>query len=83
MRREKKGYKMKKVVFGSVLLLSGMLSAAVLLAGGMATEWTVNGELSALKNLSMYGLMPAFYGFLAAAIAGLALALWGLLDKRQ
>ena len=49
---------MKKVILGSMMFLAGLLSAAVLLAGTMANDWSVNGELSSFRNMVQYGLMP-------------------------
>jgi len=39
---------MKKVILGSIMMLSGLLSVAIILAGSMANEWTVNGQYSAM-----------------------------------
>lgn len=47
---------MKKLLFGMMLFCSGSLSAAMLLAGSMANDWTLNGQSSALWNISRYGL---------------------------
>ena len=68
---------MKKVIIGSVLMLSGLLGTAVLLAGTMANSYTLNGALSSFGNLSKYGLMPAFYSFVAISIFGITVASWG------
>lgn len=74
---------MKKVMLGAMMFLAGTLSLAVLLSGTMANDWTINGQHSSFWNLSQYGLMPAFYGFAAVAVIGLAIALWGLFDKKD
>lgn len=74
---------MKKVVLGAILFLAGLLSAAVLLSGTMANDWTVNGNLSAFWNLSQYGLMPPLYIFAGVAVVGLCVAVWGVLDKKD
>lgn len=55
---------MKKLLFGMMLFCSGSLSAAMLLAGSMANGWTLNGQSSALWNISRYGLLPVLYTFL-------------------
>lgn len=73
---------MKKVILGSAMLLAGVISVALVLAGAMASDWTVNGELSALWNISQYGLMPAVYAFAGIAAAGLILAVWGVVEKK-
>lgn len=74
---------MKKVILGSVMFMTGILSVALILAGSMGNEWTVNGKFSSLWNISQYGLMPAFYAFIGIAIIGLALAVWGVIDKKS
>ena len=73
---------MKKVVLGTGMFLAGIVAVALLLAGSMANEWTVNGEFSAFWNLTQYGLIPFFYGFLAVAAIGLAVAVWGLVQQK-
>lgn len=76
---------MKKVILGSTMFLTGVISVALLLAGSMANEWTVDGQFSsaALWNISHYGLMPVLYSFIEIAVAGLALAIWGLFNKKD
>jgi len=74
---------MKKLVLGSMMFLAGVLSTAIILAGSMANDWTINGQHSAFWNISRYGLMPAIYIFLGIAVVGLILACWGLLDKKK
>lgn len=74
---------MKKVVLGSMMFLAGLLSAAVLLAGTMANDWNVNGELSSFRNMAQYGLMPAFYIFVGIAVLGIGIAVWGVLEKKE
>ena len=74
---------MKKIVLGSMMFVAGVLSTAIILAGSMANDWTINGQHSAFWNISRYGLMPAIYIFLGIAVVGLILACWGLLDKKK
>lgn len=74
---------MKKVVLGSIMFLAGVISIALVLAGSMANEWTINGEYSSFWNISQYGLMSAIYIFIGIAIIGLVLAVWGLFDKKD
>ena len=74
---------MKKILLGSIMFLTGVISVALILAGSMANEWTVNGQFSALWNISQYGLMPAIYIFSGIAIIGAAFAVWGLFDKKD
>ncbi|RKI37617.1 hypothetical protein D7V86_22060 [bacterium D16-51] len=74
---------MKKVILGSIMFLAGLLSVAVLLAGTMANEWNVNGQLSSFWNISQYGLAPAFYIFVGIAILGISVAIWGVFEKEK
>lgn len=74
---------MKKIVLGSIMFLSGILSVAIILAGSMANEWSVNGQFSSFWNISQYGLMPIMYIFISVAVIGLAIAVWGLFDKKD
>ena len=74
---------MRKVIFGSLLMLAGSLSAAMLLAGSMANDWTLDGAHSALWNLSRYGLMPALYLMIALAVVGAAVAVIGILERKD
>lgn len=74
---------MKKIVLGSMMFLSGILSVAIILAGSMANEWSVNGQFSSFWNISQYGLMPIMYIFISVAVIGLAIAVWGLFDKKD
>ena len=72
---------MKKLIFGGLMMLSGVLGTAILLAGTMANSMTINGQWSFSWNLSQYGLMPALVTFIIIGIAGLLLGVWGLIEK--
>lgn len=74
---------MKKVILGSIMFLAGVISTALVLAGSMANDWTINGEYSSFWNILQYGLMPVIYIFIGIAIIGLGLAVWGLFDKKD
>lgn len=74
---------MKKVILGSIMFLAGIISTALILAGSMANEWTIDGRFSAFWNISQYGLMPAIYIFVAVAAVGLVLAVWGVFNKKS
>ncbi len=73
---------MKKLIFGSVMFLTGIVSTAILLAGAMSNEWTVNGQFSAFWNLAEYGLMPALYIFIGIAVIGILLSIWGMFERK-
>ena len=72
---------MKKVILGSIMFLSGTLAAAIILAGAMANELNVNGRLSAIWNITQYGLILQLLFFLL--LPGLLFALWGVFEKKQ
>ncbi len=74
---------MKKVILGSAMFLAGLLSTAILLAGTMANDLTINGMRSSIWNMSQYGLMPALYLFIGITILGLAIAMWGIFEKKD
>ena len=74
---------MKKVIAGSIMFLAGLISTALVLAGSMANDWTINGQHSAWWNISRYGLMPTIYIFIGIAVIGMALVAWGLFDKKN
>ena len=79
---------MKKLIFGVMLLLTGCLSAAVLLSGAMTQYRTTvssqTGEAmaySAAHTLGEYGLLPALIVFGMMALIGLIFAVKGLTEK--
>lgn len=72
---------MKKVIMGSIMMLSGLLSVAIIMAGSMANEWTVNGQFSAIWNIEQYGLMPFVIAFTIIAVIGFLIAIWGLVER--
>ena len=74
---------MKKVILGSIMFLSELLSVAVLLAGTMANDWNVDGQLSAFRNISQYGLSPVLYIFVGIAVLGFAVAVWGIFEESE
>ena len=74
---------MKKVLLGPMMLLGRFLANAIILARAMVNEWSVNGELSAMRNIGRYGLTPAMVTFSITAAIGFLLALWGVLEKKQ
>lgn len=73
---------MKKVIMGSIVFLTGVLSLAVIVSGAMVHDWTIDGQHSVFWNLSRYGVMPILYGLTAIAVLGLIIAVWGLFEKK-
>lgn len=74
---------MKKLILGATMMLAGILSSAILLAGTMANNITINGKYSFSWNLSSFGLMPALIIFVIMAIVGLLFGIWGLIEKKD
>lgn len=74
---------MKKTILGSFMVLAGVISTALLMAGSMSQDWMIDGRYSFWWNLSQYGLTSAFYVFAAIAVVGLAIAVIGLIEKKQ
>lgn len=75
---------MKKTILGAVMFFAGLVSCAILLAGPMGMQWTHNGKwASAWWLLTNYGLVSVFYIFVAIAVIGLAVALWGVCEKGE
>ncbi len=72
---------MKKVLLGSIMFLSGIISSSILLGLSMVQDWTIDGSHSFLWNLSQYGLVPLLSIFIIIAVVGLILALWGVFEK--
>ena len=66
---------MKKIVFGSIMILAGVLASALLMAGSMSLDWGDGNGLKFLRVLSAYGLVNVFYIFVVMAIIGLLIAI--------
>ncbi len=79
----KRNFSMKRVVLGSMMFLARLLSAAVLLAGTMANDWNVNGELSSFWNVAKYGLISVFYIFVGIAVLEIGIAVWRVFEKNE
>lgn len=72
---------MKKVIFGSFLSMSGILSIAILVAGAMTQDWMIDGGYSYLWNLSRYGAIPILVAFVIVLIIGLSFAVKGIIEE--
>lgn len=69
---------MKKVILGSAMLLGGLVSIAILLTAAM-----MDGFYSTWRMLLYFMSMPPLYIPAAIAAIGLALALWGVFEKKD
>lgn len=73
---------MKKVVLGATMLLAGVISCALLLAIPVVTG-SINGNITAWRMMSEFGLSPAFYTFAVIAAIGLVVAIIGVFEKQS
>ena len=78
---------MKKIVFGGIMMLGGIISTALLLSGTMATGMQIamyhNGQYSFIWSLHQYQLIVPLIVFVIIAVVGFALSIWGLFDKKD
>ena len=72
---------MKKIVFGSIMMLTGVIASALLMAGSMSPDWATNGPFTFVRNLSEYGLDYVLYVFYGMAIVGILIAISELMKK--
>ena len=72
---------MKKVICGSFLSLAGIIATALLLGFSMIKDWINDDTYSVIFNLSRYGLLPVLAIFIFITILGVAISLWGILEK--
>ena len=74
----------KKLSFGIALMALGTLGVTALLFGVLLTEpVSYNGFNGWLGSFLYWGLTGPFLLFLAAALAGLVFALWGVFEKKD
>lgn len=75
---------MKKLILGIAVMTLGSLGVTALLFGVLLTEpVSYNGVDGWLGSFLYWGLTGPFLLFLAAALAGLAFALWGVFEKKD
>lgn len=75
---------MKKVIVGSVMFMTGIISAFVLLGGAMAYEFehiNLSPFAMTMQILAQYGLTPFLYAAVVIAVVGIIIALLGLIEK--
>ena len=72
---------MKKVIWGSFLSLAGIIATALLLGFSMIKDWINDDIYSVIFNLSRYRLLPVLAIFIFITILGVAISLWGILEK--
>lgn len=75
---------MKKVIVGSVMFMTGIISAFVLLGGAMAYEFehiNLSPFAMTVQILAQYGLTPFLYAAVVIAIVGIIIVLLGFKEK--
>lgn len=75
---------MRKVIMGSIMFLTGVLSAAVLVAGAIVPNVSVAGEAATTLTwrLNHFGLTPVLWVLGGVMLIGLLLALWGATERK-
>lgn len=77
---------MKKVVIGSAMFMTGIISAVVLLAGAMACDFgsiNISPFAVTMQVLAKYGLTQFLYISIVIAVVGAAVTIWGLFGKKE
>lgn len=77
---------MKKVVIGSAMFMTGIISAVVLLAGAMAYDFgsiNISPFAVTMQVLAKYGLTQFLYISIVIAVVGAAVTIWGLFGKKE
>ncbi len=77
---------MKKVVIGSAMFMTGIISAVVLLAGAMAYDYksmNISPFAVTMQILAKYGLTQFLYIAIGIAVVGVAVTIWGLFGKKE
>lgn len=75
---------MRKVIMGSIMFLTGVLSAAVLVAGAIVPNVSVAGEAATTLawRLNYFGLTPVLWILGGVMLVGLLLAIWGAAERK-
>ena len=82
--REGRYSTVKKVIVGSAMFLTGILSAVILLAGAMAFQFehiNLSPFAMTMQILTTYGLTPVLYAAVGIAVVGAVIAILGLKEK--
>lgn len=61
---------MKKTIFGSAMMLGGIVSTALLMAGSMSLNFSSDGNYSFIRNLVEYDLIIPLFIFIVIAVIG-------------
>ena len=75
---------MKKVIIGSVMFMTGIISAVVLLGGSMAYQFeqiNLSPFAKTMQILAEYGLTPFLYVAVVSAVVGVVVTILGLKEK--
>ena len=77
---------MKKVVIGSAMFMTGIISSVVLLAGAMAYDFgfiNISPFAVTMQVLAKCGLTQFLYIAIVIAVVGAAVTIWGLFGKKE
>lgn len=74
---------MKRIIFGSAMMLAGIIGTALLMAGSMMIQLPINNDRTFIWGLSKYGLDYAFYTFIIVAIIGLIIGISEIFSKQK
>lgn len=78
------GSVVKKVIIGSVMFMTGIISAVVLLGGAMAYQFeqiNLSPFAMTMQILVKYGLTPFLYVAVVIAVVGVVVTILGLKEK--
>lgn len=78
------GSVVKKVIVGSVMFMTGIISAIVLLGGAMAYQFehiNLSPFAMTMQILAAYGLTPFLYVAVVIAVIGVIVTILGLKEK--
>ena len=81
--RHKGRQTMKKVIFGSSLIICSVISITIIIIGAMSSKWNHNGQFSIIWTIEQFNLMQYIYALIGIIIIGLFLAICGFIDKSR
>jgi len=71
---------MKKMIIGATMMLTGMISFAILMAGAIISDWIKDTSFY-LEFMITYGLMPTVIGFVVIAFIGFIIVVQNMSEK--
>lgn len=74
---------MKKLILGIAMMLIGFIGIAILCAGAMSSQFTINGSNNFMDIWRIFGITPIAITFTVIAILGFVCSLFGILSKTK